>query len=155
MKFSITFLLCSYRLSLIVDLPCNTLIVRNIIAKIVLVDEIFSRVVGRIDIYHFHLAMIALLQEFQDFEVVALDIEVLGRIPILALLLARAQRAGRGRLREAERLALAVPAEAVAFFLIVHIVAQQLTQDVEIDLAFLEGFGEKLLHRRQIFFHDT
>lgn len=38
---------------LIVNLPCNTLIVRNIIAKIVLVDEIFSRVVGRID-KHIH-----------------------------------------------------------------------------------------------------
>ena len=98
--------------------------------------------------------MIAFLQELQDFKVVALDIEVLGRIPVLALLLARTQSAGRGRLRKAERLALAVPAEAVALFLIVHIVAQQLAQDVEIDLPLLKCFGKKLLHRRQIFLHD-
>lgn len=30
----------------VIDLPCNALIVRNIIAKIVLVNEIFSRVIG-------------------------------------------------------------------------------------------------------------
>ena len=154
MKASIAFAIRPRAIPLVINLPCNALIVRNIIAKIVLVNEIFSRVVRWIDIYHFHLAMIALLQEFQDFEVVALDIEVLGRVPVLALLLARAQRTGRGRLRETERLALAVPAEAVALFLIVHIIAQQLAQDVEIDLAFLEGFGKKLLHRRQIFLLD-
>ncbi len=49
MKPPIALAIRSRAMPLVINLPCNALIVRNIIAKIVLVNEIFSRVVGWIN----------------------------------------------------------------------------------------------------------
>ena len=43
-------------------------------------------VIGRVDVYELHLAGIALLQELEHFQVVALEHQVLRRVPIDALL---------------------------------------------------------------------
>ena len=80
---------------------------------------------------------------------------MLCRVPVLALFLARAECPRRGRLRETQGLPLAIPSEAVAFLLVIHIVAKQLAQDIEIDLPLLERLGKELPHGRKIFFGNV
>ena len=59
--------------------------------KIIGIDEVVAGVVRRVDIDHFDLAEIALLQKLEDFQIIALDVEVFGGVPVLALRHARAQ----------------------------------------------------------------
>ena len=60
--------------------------------KIIGIDKVVAGVVRRIDVDHLDLAKIALLQKLEDFQIVALDVEVFGGVPVLALCHARAQR---------------------------------------------------------------
>ena len=138
-----------------IHLPRDAFVVLDIVAKIVLIYEVMARVVGWIDIDHLDPAMIALLQELQDLEIISLDVKILGRIPDLALFLAWAECPRRRCLREAQGLSLAVPSEAVALILVVHIVPQNLAQNIEIDLPLLERLGKELPHGRKIFFGNV
>ena len=52
------------------------------VAEVVWVNKVLPSVVRRIDIDELYLAGVTLLKEFEDFEVVALDHEVLGGVPI-------------------------------------------------------------------------
>ena len=52
--------------------------------EIVGIDEVVAGVVRRVDVDHLHLAEIALLQQLKDFQIVALDVEVFGGVPVLA-----------------------------------------------------------------------
>ncbi len=51
--------------------------------KIIGIDEVVARVIRRVDINHLHLAEIAFLQELEHFQIVALDVEVFGTVPVL------------------------------------------------------------------------
>ena len=81
--------------------------------EIIGVDQFPAYVVRRVEIDHFYLARVALLEELQDFEVVPLDHEVLGRFPVHAVLGAGAQGAGGRGEGELPRETLAVPVQAV------------------------------------------
>lgn len=106
-------------------------------SKIIMIHEVITRIIRRINIYHLHLTEIRLLEQFQHFEVVALDIEVLRSVPIHAILLDRteclvdrAQHFGTSRL-------LAHPVELVGFRSIFDgVIAQQLAQDVKVNNSF-------------------
>ena len=101
--------------------------------KVIVIHEVIPSIIWRINIYHLHLTEIRLLQQFQHFEVVALDIEVLRIVPIHAILLDRTERlADRAQHFGTSRL-LAHPVELVGFRSIFYsIIAQQLAQGVEI-----------------------
>lgn len=101
--------------------------------KIIMIHEVIPRVIWRVDINHLHLTEIRLLKQFQHFEVVALDIEVLRSVPIHAILLDRTERlVDRAQHFGTSRL-LAHPVELVGFRSILYcIIAQQLAQGVEI-----------------------
>lgn len=69
----------------VVGLPGQCFVVADGIAEVVGVNKIFAGVVRRIDVDHLHFFVIRSLQKFQDFQIVALDIEVvaveLARVP--------------------------------------------------------------------------
>ena len=77
------------------------------------------------------------MEQFQHFEVVALDIEVLRSVPIHAILLHRTERlVDRAQHFGTSRL-LAHPVELVGLRSILYgIIAQQLAQDVKVDNSF-------------------
>ena len=105
--------------------------------KIIMIHKVITRVIRRVDINHLHLAEIRFLQQFQHFEVVALNIEVLRSVPIHAILLDRTERlVDRAQHFGTSRL-LAHPVELVGFGSIFHgIIAQQLAQDVKVNNSF-------------------
>src|SRR5271157_4742378 len=99
--------------SLAINLARELEVILNVVLKVVGIDEVTAGVIGRIDVDQLDLAGIALLQELEHFEIITLDHEVLGGIPIDALLRARAKRAGGGGQRDLAGVALAVPVEAI------------------------------------------
>ena len=56
-----------------------------------MIYKIITCIIRRVNIYHLHLAHIGVLEQFEYFEVIALNIEILGILPIYALLWASAQ----------------------------------------------------------------
>ena len=138
-----------------IELACQFEEIADVVAEVVLVDPVCARVVRRIDVDELHLPRVALLQELQHFEVVALDHQVLRRVPVDALLGAWAQRAGAGGERELARGALAVPVEPVLLFVLVDGAAEQLPQHVEVDLPFDERLGEERAQAAEVLGDDV
>ena len=126
-----------------VDLAGDLEVVADAVLVVVLVDEILAGVVGRVDVDELDLGGVAPLQELEHLEIVALDHQVARGVPVHALLAARPQCAGRDALRPAASLALAVPSEAVLFVALVHRIAEQLAQRLEVDAAFGDDLREQ------------
>ena len=103
--------------------------------KIVCIDEVVARIIRRININHLDLAEIALLQEFQDFQIIALDIEILRGIPVAAVCFHRAQRFRDWPRRFRHCRLFADPCKFIALVAFHHIPAQKLLQNLEIDPA--------------------
>jgi hypothetical protein len=68
------------------------------LTKVVRVDEIVTGVVGRVDVDHFDLAEVGLLEELEHLQVVAFDDQVLGGVEVDALVAVREQGAEAGLL---------------------------------------------------------
>lgn len=110
------------------------LVILDWVIEFVVVHEVVAGVVWRVNVDQLDLAMVGALEQFQDFEVVAFDVEVLGGVPVDAFVLLRAQGRGGGSLGLADGVALARPGERVAFLTFVHAVSKDLAQLVEVDL---------------------
>ena len=74
-----------------------------------------------IDVDHLYLAQIRLLQQLEHFQIVALDVEVLGGVPVFAFLGAGAQRLTDGLVGLHNGRLLAHPCELVALVPVHHI----------------------------------
>lgn len=100
-------------------------------------------VVGRVDIDELDLASVGFAQDLQRVEVVALDVKVLGGVPVLAAFLDRTQRFGDGLAGLGLGGPLAGPSELVAFARVLGNVAELVAQRIEVD-GFL-GFAGLLV----------
>ena len=103
------------------------------IAEGIFVNEIVAGVVWRVDVDHLDLAVVRALEEFQYFEIVTFDVEVLSGIPVNALVFLRTQCSSRRSLRLANGVSFARPSERIAFLSIVYTVAEDLAKLVEVD----------------------
>ena len=119
--------------SLLVVVAAVGVVVRLRPCEGVVVDEVVARVVGRVDVDHLHLAGVGVAQELERVEVVTLDVQVLSRVPVHALLGARAQALVYLAVRLLLGLALARPGELVALPLALGDVAHALLEGVDVD----------------------
>ena len=122
-------------------------------AEVVFVDKVVAGVVGRVDVYHLDLAQVALLQEFQGFEVVAFDVEVLGGVEVLGFFHAGAQRLADGFRGFYHGVALADPGKFVGLVAFRDALAEHLLERIEIhrllQLAILGlAFGHAIREQR-------
>ena len=130
-----------------VNLSCFQQVVINILAKIVVVDEVLARVVRRIDVDELDLAQVGFLQQLEGFQVVAFDEQVPGGVEVDAFFPAGAQCPGDGGIGGQQRLALAGPVELVALLRAFDDAGRQfLTKQVEVHCQFqvalfVAGFG--------------
>ena len=105
--------------------------------KVIPINKVVASVVGRINVNHLDLAQVALLQDFQHFQVIALDVQVFGGVPVAAVLLYRAQRLGGGAGGFGYGLLLAHPGKLIPFIAFLHhIRAQQLLEHFKVDALF-------------------
>ena len=130
------------------DLAGEFEVVLDVVLEVVGIDEVLAGVVGRVDVDELHLAGVGFLEELEDFEVVALDHEVLGGVPVHAVFRARTQGAGGGGEGELAGAAFAVPVEAVFLLGIGDgLIAHELLEHVQIHghavLALGDEFGEE------------
>ena len=102
-----------------------------------MINKVITRIVRRININHLYLTQIRLLEKFKHFEVISLNIKVLGIIPIQTVLsygtkrfLSRLQNFGTSCL-------LAHPVELVCLRSIFHcVVTKKLAKQVKINYTF-------------------
>lgn len=114
--------------------------------EIVGVDEIVAGVVRRVDVDHLDLAEIALLQKLEDFQIIALDVEVFGSVPVLALCHTRAQGLTDRLVGFHDCRLLADPCELVCLVAVHHVRREHLFQQFKIDRPLVH-----LLLRRAVF----
>ena len=112
------------------------------IGKIVRINEVVAGVVGRIDIDHLHLPVVGGLQELQHLQIVALNVQILGGIPVYAFFGTGTQCAGGALLRQLQTLRLSLPLELVLFKIVTDILAAQSQQLINIQLIFGEALGK-------------
>ena len=101
--------------------------------EIIGIDEVVAGVVRRVDVDHLYLAEIALLQELEDFQIVALDVEIFGGVPVLAFLHTGAQRLANGLVGFHNRRLLAHPGKLVALVAVHHVRREHLLQQLKVD----------------------
>ena len=117
MESAVGFGILNKAVALLVELTASIHVCICAFGKIVLINEVVSRVIGRIDIDHLDLAHIGFLQKLEHIEVIALDIEVFRGIKIHALLAAGAQRCGDRAVCKQYGLFLIRPCELIALLL--------------------------------------
>ena len=116
----------------------------RVLGKIILIHKIVSRIIWRVNINHLDFTKIGFLQEFQHFQIIALNIEVFGGVKIHAagatirfsltvcprgncfIFPNRAQRPVDGRIGKQNGLFLVRPSELIAFLVTVHHLAGNL-----------------------------
>ena len=113
--------------------------------KSVVVDEVMASVIGRVDVDHLHLAQIGLLKELQHLQVVALDVQVFGGVPVLALFGAGAQGLADGLVGLYDGGLLAHPGELIALVALQHLAGQHLPQQLEVDGLFHPALAVRAL----------
>lgn len=64
--------------TLFIKLTTASKIALSILCKVILINKIISRVIGRVNVDHLDLAQIGFLQQLQHIQVVSLDIQILG-----------------------------------------------------------------------------
>ena len=92
------------------------------------VDKIVAGIVGRVDVDHLYLAVISRLQQLQNLQIVTLDVEILGSVPIHAFLRAGAQGAGGALLSQPQAVRFALPLKLVLLKVVVDVFTAQRKQ---------------------------
>jgi len=117
-----------------IALASHLLIVAYPVGIIIRVNKVIARIVRGVDIDQFHLARVALLEQLEHFEVVALDEEILRGIPIDGFFRVGAKGASAGRESELAGSTLAVPVETELLLGVRDgLVADELLEHIHID----------------------
>jgi hypothetical protein len=114
------------------------------VGVIVGIDKIVAGVVGRVNVNHLDAPKVRLVEEFQNFEVVAFDEQVLCVGDVHAFAWRGDERRAAWRLQEADRVALARPRERITFRTFVHHIAQRGAQFFKIHFVFAERLWKNL-----------
>ena len=128
-----------------VDLPRPLQVGREPLLIVVGVHEVVASVVRGIDINQLDLGVVMLLQKFEDFEVVALNEDVLCCVPLPRVRLVGPQRGGRWLLRCSECRLLAGPEQAKTFAITPGVVSKEFPELGNVDLAVSDRLGDEFL----------
>ena len=103
-----------------------------------MINKVITRIVRRININHLYLTQIRLLEKFKHFEVISLNIKVLGIVPVHTILLYGTQRFLNRLQNFCTSSLLANPVELVCLRSIFHcVVTKKLAKYVKINYTFL------------------
>ena len=120
MKAAITVCVLTIAVALVIEVML--IVFFYTLCKVIMIHKVIACIVWWVDINHLDLTHIGVLEQFQHFKIIALDIEVLGGVPIYALFLARAQRLATRCCRLALGSPFANPSKVVRFRLtVLHI----------------------------------
>ncbi|MPN54071.1 hypothetical protein SDC9_201740 [bioreactor metagenome] len=94
------------------------------ISVVVLIDEVLTSIVRRINVDHLNLIMVALLKQFKYFQIIALNIKVICGIPVCTLFGAGTQRSCTALLCLAAGIGFTCPVEEEPFLRRIRIITQ-------------------------------
>ena len=114
------------------------------VGVIVGIDKIVAGVVGRVNVNHLDAPKVRLVEEFQNFEVVAFDEQVLCVGDAHAFAWRGDERRTARRLQQANRIAFARPRERITFGALVRHIAERGAQFFKIHLVFAERVCKNL-----------
>ena len=112
--------------ALSIKCPTSCLVFVTILCKVIVIHEVITRVIRWVNVDHLDSTQIIFTQDFEDFEVVALDIKVFRietsgtPIPTYTFFGARAQGHGAWRISQTSRSLFVRPRELVSFFAFAH-----------------------------------
>ena len=113
-----------------------------------MINKVITRIVRRININHLYLTQIRLLEKFKHFEVITLNIKVLGVIPIHTILLYGTQCLLNRLQNFGTSCLLANPVELVCLRSIFHsVVTKKLAKYVKINYTFYPRTRGGYLHK--------
>ncbi len=115
---------------------------------VVLVYKIIPRVVRRVYVYHLHFSVVRRLENFQNFQIVALYIKVFRVLPIHAFFPTRTQSPRAPSLRQLQTVVFPFPLKLIFFKIIVYIFAAYIKQFIYIEFSFRKTVGK---HAFQLF----
>ena len=118
-----------------VHLLAKLQVVLQTFLEIIRIDKIFTSVIRRIDVNHLDTVVVLLLQDFQHLEVITLDENIIGCIPIFTFIFGGLERRSRRVLGCPQRLLLARPKQPKPLIRLASILRQQLLQLNYIHLA--------------------
>ena len=135
-------------------LPAARKILGCTLRKVILIDKVIAGIVGRINVYHLDLAKVGLLQQFQDFQIIALNVEVLavnaaGRTVLPDTVRNHRAESGSNRcIRRKHGLPLIRPSELIALLAPLHnAVRELLPEHIKINGALCLPVAQHLGHR--------
>ena len=105
--------------------------------EIICIDKIVARIIRWVNINHFDLAQIALLQQLEHFQIVAFNVEILGIIPVFAFCRAGAQGLANGLVGFYNGCLFAHPCKLVCFISVYNVRREHLLQQFKVDTALV------------------
>lgn len=104
------------------------------LSEIIIIDEVITCIIGRVNVNHLDTTEVGFAENFEDIEVIALNIKIFGRIEINRFFTARAQSEIDRLVCQTGRSSFVGPGELIAFFAIVERVIRQFRAElVEVD----------------------
>ena len=136
METAITLCILYQSFTLFSDVTREEVVILLGLMEVILIYKIITRIVRRVDINHLHLAHIGVLEQFEHFQIITLNIEVLGILPVYTLLRVRAQGLADGLGCLLKGSTFAHPSEVVTLITLSDIITQQQAQFLEINCVF-------------------
>ena len=154
MKTTVALGIRDHTISGFIVLPAACKILCRALRKVILIDKVIAGIVGRINVYHLDLAEIGLLQKFQDFQIIALNVEILAVKTTGCAVFAdtvrdhRAESGGNRRICRKYGLPLVRPGELIALLApLYNAVRELLPEHIKIDGALYLSVAQHLGHR--------
>ena len=133
MKFTICLCVLNHPVTLFIEDPSSLIFFTLRAMKVIMIHKIITCIIWRVNINHLDLAHIGVLEQFQHFEVVALDVKVLGLLPIHTFLRTRTQRLVDRCCSLLQGGSFTNPREVIDFGIVFHgVVSKQQTEFVEV-----------------------
>ncbi len=138
MKAAITFSIALHWINKLVAFfikgtTCSLEVITRL-CEIIIIDEIIACIIGWINVNHFDTTEIGFAKDFEDIEVIALDIQIFRGVEVNRFFTTRTQSFINRLVGKTGSRSLIRPRELIAFFAIVeHIVRQFRTELVEVD----------------------
>ena len=145
-------------ISVLIKISSTFIVILVVHHERIWINEIVTSVIRRVNVNHLDCTKITFLQKFQHFQIVALDVKVLGSIPIHAFFLTRTQRFTDRLVGFHDSSLFTYPCKFVCFAALNHITRKHLLEQFKVDgflslAVFVNGLGDTVREQRPNLFY--
>ena len=157
MKASVCIGVFNHSVAVFVNFACHVCVFFTRHFEIIVINKIVACIVRWVNINHFDFAKIAFLQKFQNFQIIPLNIEVFGAVPVYRFLFARAESLADRLVCFNDCLFFANPCKFIGFIALNDFIGKHLFQHIKVDrlfqlAVFVRRFGDTVREQCPDFF---